>query len=267
MKIAVYQFAPVWGNISANLDHISRIMASRKADLWILPELCTTGYVFSEMQEVQKLAEDVKKGLTAETLQELTDQYQTAIVLGIAEKCGERIYNSAVIFNRGELCAVYRKVHLFHEEKKWFSAGTEPPPVVNIQGVKVGVMICYDWFFPEMARTLALQGTQIIAHPANLVLPYCQNAMLTRSLENRVFTATANRIGSEGFGQRRLIFTGQSQITAPDGKRLGRLSADRPGILIRTIEPAEALDKSFTPVNDIFTDRRPEVYRLGKFCK
>lgn len=264
MKIAVYQFAPIWGNIPANLENISRVVASRKADLWILPELATTGYVFNELREVQKLAEDLKKGHTTATLRELTHQHQTAIVLGLAEKYGDRIFNSAVVFNRGELCAIYRKAHLFYEEKKWFIPGVEPPPLVDIQGVKVGVMICYDWLFPEMARSLALRGAQLIAHPANLVLPYCQNAMLTRSLENRVFTATANRIGSEGIGKKKLTFTGWSQITAPDGKRLGRLSRDREGILIKTIDPKLALDKSLTSLNDIFADRRPEIYRLGE---
>ena len=115
-----------------------------------------------------------------------------------------------------------------------------------------------------MARTLALSGAQIIAHPANLVLPYCQAAMLTRSLENRVFTATANRIGSEMLGAKRLTFTGKSQITSPRGELLGQLKADRPGILVRDIDPTEALDKSLTPLNDIFEDRRPEIYQPGK---
>jgi len=265
MRIAIYQFSPVKGQINLNLEKISRAINRYKADLWVLPELCTTGYVFSRVEEVRKLAEHTQTGYTAEILRNLTRDHGAALVMGMIEVSGDRLFNSAVVFDRGELRAVYRKVHLFYEEKKWFSPGDEPPPVIDIQGVKVGVMICFDWAFPEMARSLTLRGAQVIAHPANLVLPYCQDAMLTRSLENRVFTATANRIGQEsqpsGFG---LKFTGRSQITAPNGKRLGRLTKDRSGILIRTIDPQLALDKSFSPLNDIFQARRPEIYQLGK---
>ncbi|MFH1214211.1 MAG: nitrilase-related carbon-nitrogen hydrolase [Candidatus Neomarinimicrobiota bacterium] len=264
MKIGIYQFTPVKGRIETNLKKISRVLARSQSDLWILPELCTTGYVFSGLDEVRALAEDARNGATAEVLCALTRQHQTALILGMAEKSGGQVFNSAVVFDRGEWRGVYRKVHLFYEEKKWFSPGMDAPPVIEIQGVKVGVMICFDWLFPEMARSLALRGAQIIAHPANLVLPYCQDAMLTRSLENRVFTATANRIGHESLNaEMSLTFTGQSQITNPKGKRLGRLPANRAGILVRDIDPAQALDKKFSPLNDIFQDRRPEIYRTA----
>jgi len=76
------------------------------------------------------------------------------------------------------------------------------------------MMICFDWFFPESARTLALKGAQLILHPSNLVMPYCQDAMITRSIENRVFSITSNRIGREGGYN----FTGKSQIVSFDGK-------------------------------------------------
>jgi len=262
MQLAIFQFNPVKGRIDANLETISRALTRRRADLWVLPELCTTGYVFDNVEDVRALAEEVEDSRTAQTLRQLTQKYQTAVVLGIAEKSGAQIFNSAVVFDRGEQRGVYRKVHLFYEEKKWFSPGTEPPPVIDIKGAKVGVMICFDWAFPEMARSLALRGAQVIAHPANLVLPYCQDAMLTRSLENRVFTATANRIGCENRPpDYSLSFTGRSQITNPKGQRLGRLPADRTGILVRTIEPEQALDKKFSPMNEIFQDRRPELYR------
>lgn len=262
MQLAIYQFNPVKGQVEANLKKIRRALARYKADLWVLPELCTTGYVFSNADEVRVLAEDVRTGATTTALCALSRQYQTAMVLGMAETSEDQIFNSAVVFDRGEQRGVYRKVHLFYEEKKWFSPGTEPPPVIDIKGVKVGVMICFDWAFPEMARSLALRGAQVIAHPANLVLPYCQDAMLTRSLENRVFTATANRIGCENRPpDYSLSFTGRSQITNPKGQRLGRLPADRTGILVRTIETEQALDKKFSPMNDIFQDRRPELYR------
>jgi predicted amidohydrolase len=121
-------------------------------------------------------------------------------------------------------------------------------------------MICFDWIFPEAARTLSLAGAQIIAHPANLVLPYCQNAMITRSIENRVFTITANRIGKEKLGIEKLRFTGQSQMTAPDGKILFRGPENKATFHVMSIDPKQALDKSISKRNDLFKDRRIEFY-------
>jgi predicted amidohydrolase len=124
-------------------------------------------------------------------------------------------------------------------------------------------MICFDWIFPETVRTLALNGAQLIAHPANLVLPYCPDAMITRSIENRVFTATANRTGKERLScGEELTFIGGSQVTGIDGKRLGRLSRHEENVLVVEINPAEADNKAITDKNNIFTDRKPGLYRM-----
>ena len=117
-------------------------------------------------------------------------------------------------------------------------------------------MICFDWIFPEMARVLTLKGSQVILHPANLVLPYCQDAMITRSIENRVFTATANRIGTE----RGVKFSGLSQITDIKGNRLCQMSNGKAGIASVTIDPMLADNKSITARNDVFVDRFPGRY-------
>lgn len=119
----------------------------------------------------------------------------------------------------GGITAVYRKVHLFYKERLWFSPGEEPFPVVDIGWTKVGLMICFDHLFPEAARTLSLAGAEVIAHPANLVLPeYGQLTMRVRALENGVFTVTANRIGTEDRAGEPLRFTGESQIVSPKGR-------------------------------------------------
>jgi predicted amidohydrolase len=122
-------------------------------------------------------------------------------------------------------------------------------------------MICFDWWFPEAARTLALNGADIICHPANLVLPDCQKAMVTRSLENAVYTVTANRVGSESRGgKEELVFTGGSQVLAPNGERLLGLSKEKEEISAVQIDVKKARDKSITSFNDRFKDRRPEFY-------
>ena len=132
---------------------------------------------------------------------------------------------------------------------------------MEFKGAMFGVMICFDWAFPEVARILTLKGAQVILHPANLVLPYCQSAMVTRSIENSVFTATANRIGIE----REIVFSGSSQITSTNGTRLANLSSDEVGIAFADIDPLKADDKMISKRNHVIHDRRPELYsRLVK---
>jgi len=124
------------------------------------------------------------------------------------------------------------------------------------------MMICFDWIFPEADRTLALAGAQILAHPANLVLPYCQDAMITRSLENRIFTITANRTGSEKLGKKGLCFTGRSQMTSPTGEILFRGPVKKATVNVMDIHPEESLEKTISDQNNLFEDRRISYYKL-----
>ena len=122
-------------------------------------------------------------------------------------------------------------------------------------------MICFDWRFPETARSLALQGAEIIAHPSNLVLPHCPQAMITRCLENRVFAITADRVGDESRVPKEFLqFIGQSQVVDPDGKILVRASETEEEVCIVEIDLEKAREKFLNPKNDIFKDRRPDLY-------
>ena len=179
------------------------------------------------------------------------------VVAGINERFNDQHFNSAGIFAEGYLLGTYRKVHLFNKEKKWFSPGPIEPPVVEFNGYGFGVMLCWDWAFPEMARILALKGAQMILHPANLVLEYCQSVMKTRSLENGVFTATANRIGKE----RKLAFSGKSQITNNKGKILLSIPDGETGVHYVDVNLPIADNKKLTKRNHLLDDRRPEIYR------
>jgi predicted amidohydrolase len=118
-------------------------------------------------------------------------------VAGLAERRGDRLYNAAVYLGPEGVRAVYRKVYLFDREQESFDPGDEPFRVHRLGQARLGILVCFDWMFPEAARSLALQGADILVHPANLVLPHGPSAMLTRALENGVFTATANRVGLE----------------------------------------------------------------------
>jgi predicted amidohydrolase len=183
-------------------------------------------------------------------------------VAGLAERDGETFYNTSVLVGPSGFIGTYRKVHLFCEEKRWFQPGNLGFPVWNIGTVRVGMMICFDWVFPEAARELALQGADVICHPVNLVLPFCQDAMITRSIENGVFSITANRVGSEARGGRdRLTFTGGSQVVGPRGELLFRLGSDVEAYQEIAIDPALARNKMITAQNHLLEDRRKDQYR------
>ena len=155
-----------------------------------------------------------------------------------------------------------RKAHLFGFEPECFDAGDTDFPVFSHGGVRVGVMICFDWMFPEAARSLALRGADVIAHPSNLVTPgWCQKAMQVRALENMVATATANRFGSEHREPRpALQFTGESLICGPWGTEEARAPADEKCVVRAEIDRSDIRLKRFPSGNEILRDRRPDLY-------
>ena len=128
--------------------------------------------------------------------------------------------------------------------------------------MKIGMMICFDWIFPETCRSLGLKGAQIIAHPANLVLPWAQQAMITRCIENRVFAVTANRTGREQRGDDDFTFTGQSRITGCKGEVLASAAENETCVRVVEIDPALSMDKMVNPFNDLFKDRRGQFYSI-----
>jgi predicted amidohydrolase len=259
MKIGLFQFSPVFGDAAANIARIASAVRSTEADLWVLPELATTGYLFADRAECTALCEPVP-GPTADKLAALCRERSTRIVAGIAEHLDDRSYNSAVYVGPDGPLAVYRKVHLFGRERETFAPGPEPWAAHPLGAHRLGMMICFDWLFPESARSLALLGADLIAHPSNLVLPFCQAAMTTRALENGVFCVTANRIGTERRAGTELTFTGRSQIVDPQGKVLAQAPAEGEATLVVDVDLAAARDKTINTANDRFRDRRPECY-------
>ena len=261
MKVGFVQIFPFFGKKEENLKKAEGYIKKAEADLLVLPELFNTGYIFSDKEELKSLAEKVPEGKTTDFLFQLCQKRKINLVYGIAEEDDDRIYNSAVFLTPEGEIGVYRKLHLFDQEKSFFTPGDKEPEVFECGKFRLGMMVCFDWLFPEVARILALKGADIICHPSNLVLPYAQPAMLTRSLENRVFTITCNRVGSEFRADKKLFFTGKSQITDPEGKVFLRASQDKEEIGLVEINPLLARDKKITENNFIFEDRRPEFYQ------
>jgi len=261
MKAGFYQFNPTFGEKEENLKKVLSAITDADADLIVLPEFFATGYQFVSREEVSGLSEPIPNGYTTERLLELSRHKGIYLVAGLPERDGDRFFNSAVLSGPDGFIGVYRKTHLFFEEKLYFSPGNTGFKVWDTKVGRIGIMICFDWFFPEAMRALALMGADIIAHPSNLVLPYCPAAMPIRCLENRVFAVTANRVGEENRkAGLSLRFIGQSQIASPEGKIVMRAPENDEAILIAEINPEIARNKNLNALNNIFNDRRPEMY-------
>ena len=259
-SVGFFQFTPRFGKIKENLERVLAALDDAAADVVVLPELAFTGYYFRDREELAGLAEDPRTSSTVARLTALCAGRRLHLVAGFAEKAGDRLFNSALLIGPEGLRHTYRKIHLFNTEKDCFDPGDTPLAVVAVNGVNLGLMVCFDWVFPEVARTLALLGADILCHPSNLVLTLCQKAMITRSIENGIFTVTANRTGTERRPHGTLKFTGRSQITAPSGKILGRASSRRDCLRVIEIDPLQARIQKITPKNHLLEDRRPEFY-------
>ncbi len=260
MIIAVVQTDPTFGAVAKNIDQALSLMRTVQADLYVLPELFASGYNFTTKEEALSLAEPFQQGSVFIALAAFANERKATVVYGFAERDGDEVYNSATLVSHGGTAELYRKLHLFDREKLFFTPGNLPFRVFQTPVGPVGVMICFDWYFPESMRTLALRGAHIVAHPSNLVLPHCPDSMPVRCRENRVFAVTANRIGTEDRGGVSLSFIGQSQITSSRGEILARASATGAEIHKSTIDVDEAKNKRVTDRNDLFEDRRPEFY-------
>ena len=221
MKVGFMQFSPLLGRKEENVERVINSLRGAKADLLVLPELFSTGYLFLNEEELKRSAETIPDGPTVSKFLDLAKRQNTNLVFGIAEKGDDKLFNSSVLVTAKGGCFVYRKIHLFDREKDLFSPGDKELKVFDIGKAKIGMMICFDWIFPEVARTLALKGAEIICHPSNLILPYAQDAMITRCIENRVFAITCNRTGTEKIGDpalRPLDFTRGGEPVEPQAQ-------------------------------------------------
>ncbi len=263
MRVGFYQYDPQFGEVAKNLDVVTAKLERAEADLIILPELFASGYQFVSEEEVRQLAETVPDGQTTRRLVEIARRQRMYVVAGLPETAGSCCYNSAVVVGPDGFLGCYRKTHLYYEETLFFTPGDSGFQVWDIGLAKIGVMICFDWYYPEAARSLAMQGADILCHPSNLVLPNCPDSMPVRCLENRVFAVTCNRIGSEARGGKdKLTYIGHSEVVTPKGVIQYRASRDQEDFAIVDIDPAQARDKNLNRYNELLRDRRPSLYKM-----
>jgi N-carbamoylputrescine amidase len=277
LRLAVAQYEPRVGEGERNRREAVNWVeaaADRGAQIVVLPELASSGYVFASEGEAEELAEAAAGGPLVEALAEVCRRRGVHAVAGLDERGAACRHNSAVAVGPDGPLAAYRKLHLFYDEQSWFRPGQDlvvvDLPVSGAGVVKLGLAICYDLWFPEVARGLALRGAEVIAVPTNWVASfrkrpyddrgYCQGDVMAMAAAaaNGTAVACADRIGTE----RGVTFLGASIIVGPDGwPSAGPASADRSELLVADLDLAGVeRARRRTPRNHLLGDRRPDVY-------
>lgn len=270
MKIACVQFEPVIGDVGANLDAMAariRQAHAQGASVVVLPELADSGYVFHDIDELGTLASPIPAGHSAQRLIALAAELGIHIASGLAERDGKAFFNSAILCGPSGYVGKYRKLHLWNREKLYFQPGDLGLPVFDTPIGRIGLAICYDGWFPETFRQLALNGAELVCIPTNWVPMPGQNRqsepmanILHKAAAhmNAVYIACADRVGTE----RGQPFIGSSLIVGPTGRPIaGPASYDGDEILIADVSLSEIeTSRKLSERNDVIGDRRPDVY-------
>jgi N-carbamoylputrescine amidase len=252
------------GNNDRALDAIHRA-CDQGARLLVLPKLGNTGYVFNTRDEVAELAEPVFGGTTTAMWAKAARERGAYICGGLAEVDGGRFYNSAVLVGPDGVVGRYRKVHLWDEEKLFFEPGDLGLNVFDLPFARVGIMICYDGWHPEVARILKLKGADIILDPTCWVLvpnivtpenPVSAYVHMASAHVNNLFIVCADQCGIE----RGCTFLGRSCVAGPAGFVAGPGSFDSPDIVIAEINAVAARYHQWTALANPFSDRRTDLF-------
>lgn len=267
MRIAGYQMDVEFKAIEANLDRMEqglRSATSQGARLTIFPECSVTGYCFESAAECREVAQPIN-GPIVQRMLTVCQEVQAYCVFGMVEADGDRLFNVAVLAGPKGVVATYRKVHLPYLGLDMYTTpGDRPFAVHEIEGVRIGLNICYDSAFPESSRALTLLGADLIVLPTNWppgAECLARTAISTRAMENAVYYAAINRIGVE----RGFPFIGKSSICDPSGAEIVACHNADAEVLWADIDPQRSRQKQFVRVPgkheiDRLADRRPEMY-------
>lgn len=265
MRVAVAQMEPRLGEKERNLEACVERMeeaAAVGARLLVLPECAIPGYMFDSLEEARPFAEDIP-GPATERLEGECRRLGLYTVCGLLERDGDAVRNAAVLVGPDGLIGTYRKTHLPFLGVDRFTTPGDELEVHDTPLGRIGIEICYDLRFPEVTRTLALRGADLVAHPTNFPMAAkVQTELITvaRAAENRVYLLTANRVGKERWGE----FCGWSQIVDPYGKRLAEAGETEEALLVADVDVEKARDKDYVVPGEyelyLFGDRRPELY-------
>lgn len=251
------------GDVQHNIEVSTRLVneaVRQGAELVVLPECMNTGYLFDSADHCRELAESVPDGAFVSAMSALAGKHDIFIASGITEWDGARgrIFNSGIMLDRkGEVAVHYHKQFLATHDQNWFSFGERGCPVVDTDLGRIGLMICFDGRIPEIARSLALQGAEIIVDMANFfAMDQADMWGPARSYENGVWLVAATKAGYE----RSIYYPGGSMIVDPNGRVVAKMPYDRHGVIVADVIPEMARDKTIYAANDKFADRRPTTY-------
>ncbi|WPC38125.1 carbon-nitrogen hydrolase family protein [Brachyspira hyodysenteriae] len=230
MIISAFEFdiqKDKYKNLEIINDYLKNI--KEKSDLVILPELSSNGYLFENRDELKNTSENIKDGIFINNLSEISKKYDTSIIAGFAEKFEDKIYNSAVIIERGNIKGIYRKIHLSDFEKKFFDIGEiyNSNLVFNINGINISVQICFDLWFNEISRMQILNGSNLICVPANFGSNTTFEIARIRAIENLTPIVLCNRIGIEKNSIMEASFIGKSFVCDETGKLLTNINENQ----------------------------------------
>lgn len=257
MKVGYIQFDPVLGDCDRNCKKLESLLdEARHANLVVLPELANSGYNFKSREQALELSESIERSAYVEFITGIARANNQFIVSGFLEKFEDKLFNTAFLSGPQGYVGKYRKLHLFWNEFDFFEKGDLGLPFFDIEFCITGILICFDWIYPEVWRILGLKGVDVVCHPSNLVLPYAQQAVPVQAMMNRYFVITANRYGTE----RDVTFSGKSFICDPFGQTLCMAPPDEDDVTILDIDINSARNKNITPRNHLFQDRRPDQY-------
>ncbi|GAA4741978.1 nitrilase family protein [Amnibacterium soli] len=263
-RVTAVQLAPVVGDLAGNADRALQALAAAVAagaELVVLPELTTSGYVFESPEEAASLGLAPDDAVFARFAAAAGD---AVVVVGFAETGDDgRLYNSAALLDASGVRAVYRKVHLWDREKLFFRPGDARPPVVETRLGRIAVMICFDMEFPEWPRIAALAGADLLAVPTNWPLvpvpegeraPEVQIAIATARM-NRMAIVCADRVGLE----RGVDWTGGTSIVSAEGALVAAVGPTA-GTASADLDLLDSRDKRQAEHVDLLGDRRPDLY-------
>lgn len=232
------------------------------AELIVFPECMDTGYLFDSEQHCRELAETVTDGPFVLALAGLARKHSVYIASGITEwdPKKEKIFNSGVMFDRnGGLACHYHKQFLATHDQNWFSFGERGCPVVDTDLGRIGLLICFDGRIPEIFRSMAMQGAEVIVDMANFfAMDQADMWGPARSYENGLWLVAATKAGYE----RSIYYPGGSMVVDPKGRVLSKVPYDTHGLAVSDIDLEAAADKSIYARNDKIADRRPETYGI-----
>ncbi|MGR6969192.1 carbon-nitrogen hydrolase family protein [Streptomyces cynarae] len=258
MRTALLQSSGHPGSVGENLkvlDQAAGRAATAGAGLLVAPEMFLTGYAIGG--DIARLAEPAD-GDWADAIAEISSRHGLAVAYGYPERDGDAVYNSAQLISAdGTRLANYRKTHLFGcFERDHFTPGDQPVVQAELDGLRVGIMICYDVEFPENVRAHALAGTDLLVVPTAQMHPFqfvAESLVPVRAFENQMYVAYVNRVGQEG----EFEFVGLSTLAGPDGvarARAGRVEE----LVLADVDPVHLA--ASREANPYLKDRRPGLY-------